>query len=337
MSNNVSKFALDTVGNLTPLFPFTPSTMKLADCIGLSLNQTLERDGFDGAWASVYTVKNPLPTDPVYVDIVSPDPNADVTGYQALFTNWLAAVRAAVTIYTNISNKPADIAFLAPFGLAMLNTKSVQLLRYPPTETLGSMNYLYSPTNRRWETLLAYNGCTSPENKLLETITDLVPVAANGGTAGGTEITNIGNVFAPYDMQMLNVLLRANNGVTQPVVAYGGEVMQFVGTQFPNAADISPVTGHPTTSPSPLSLYQLQVLASGPTTALLCANHPSKFMYEQTMDILTQDLVAAAWQVQMSRNPSADPAETLLGAWNQWSNSPELSAILAAQTEEFAG
>lgn len=352
MANNISKFILDTVGNLTPLFPFTPSTMKLADCIGLCLNQSLERDGFAGAWASVYTKKNPLPTDSVYVSIVSPDPNADVTGYQTLLKSWLAAVNTACGIYSGLPNKPTDIAFLAPFGLSLVRTQSVQLLHYPPTETLGSMNYLYSPTNRRWETLLAYNGCTGSANKLLETITDLVPVAANGGDTGGKEITNIGSVFNPYVTQMLNVLLRSTNGVTQPVVAYGGPVMEFVGTLAakisPPATDQSTVTGHPSKTPAPLSLYQLQLITSGPKTAVLCANHPSKFMYYPTQEngepptdynlVMLQDLTAARWQVQMAANPAADPVTTLTNAWNYWSglqSTPAYKTIFAAQVAEF--
>lgn len=351
MANNVSKFTLGTVGNLKLLFPFTPSTMALADCIGLCLNKTLERDGFAGAWADVYAKKNPAPTDSVYVSIASPDPTADVTGYQALFAKWLAAVQAGLTIYNNNDNpKPTDIAFLSPFGLAMLNTKSVQLLHYPPTETLGSMDYLYSPTNRRWETLLGCNGCPSPANKLLETIVDLIPVAANGGNTGGTEVNNFKQVFADYDMQMLNVLVRNTGGVTQPVVAYGGPVMQFINTQFPNATDLAPsqITGHPSKTPSPLSLYKLQILTSGPTTAVLCANHPSKFMYYPSQEkgqpptdwnlVMMQDLVAARWQAQMAASPASDPVATLTSAWQYWNASAQAStfkAIFAAQVAEF--
>ena len=350
MSNNISKFTLGTVGDLQPLFPFTPSTMALADCIGLCLNKTLERDGFLGTWADVYAKKNPAPTDSVYVSLTSPDPTADVTGYQALFTSWLAAVKTAVGIYNAAPNKPSDIAFLSPFGLAMLNTKSVQLLHYPPTETLGSMDYLYSPTNRRWETLLAYNGCPFSANKLLETIVDLVPVAANGGNTGGTEINAFGNSFAPYNMQMLNVLVRNTGGVTQPVVAYGGPVMQFIAKQFPNATDLAPSTipPHPSKTPSPLSLYNLQLLTSGPTTAVLCANHPSKFMYYPSQEkgqpptdwnlVMKQDLVAARWQAQMATTPSADPVATLTTAWQYWSDPAQgatFQAIFNAQVAEF--
>ena len=351
MSSNTVQFTLGTEADLTPLYPFKPPSIPLEDFIGLCLNQTLQRDGLYGAWAQVWWSAGN-----VEVVITSPDPDVDVTPYVTVYPQWLAAVSTALTAYNAVYAKisppppappdPAGIAFLAPFGLAMLNTRSVQLLHYPPTETLSFVDYLYSPTNRRWESLLVFNGSAGSQNTLLETITDLIPVAANGGSSGSTAIGPFASAFGQYVPQMLNVFLRPSPGgkATQPVVGYGGPVMSYLQSTY-KPVDISPVTGHPTATLAPLSLFLQQFMQKGPLTPVLCANHPSKFMYYPSQNpptdytlILQQDLTAARWQVQMAQNPDADPVATLGNAWNYWTSSDQtvlLNTILAEQIAEF--
>lgn len=356
MPSNTVSFTL-TESFLTPLFPFIPAGLKIEDVVQLCLNQTLLRDGFYGAWAQVYWDKT---TGNVDFIITSPDPNADVTGYATVYQNWLAAVGVAVADYNkNLPSPPPPpppakncAAFLPPFGLAMLNTKSVQLLHYPPTETLSYMDYLYSPTNRRWETLLMFNGSTGYQNQLMETITDIVPIAANGGSAGATAIepwmnTKTGqNVFSDYIPKMLQVFLRPtpSGRSTQPVVAYGTPVLTWLEAAF-KPADISPVITPSPGTLQPMSLVLQQFVPSGPATPVLCTNHPSRFMYypDQTIPtnyklVLQQDLTAALWQVRMSANPDADPVDTLNQAWEAWdpaNTSNDFAAIFESQITEF--
>jgi len=353
MSKNTVQFSLPE-SYVTPLFPFCPAGTTVEVCLELALNQSLQRDGFYGAWAQVYFVK---PN--VDIAITSPDPTADVTPYATVFPHWLAAVSTAVTAYNNVyatlNPKPPappnvnGVAFLAPFGLAMTQTRSVQLLHYPPTTTLSFMDYLYSETNRRWESLLSLNGSTGPQNLLLETITDLVPVAANGGGAGATAIGPFANAFGQYVPQMLNVFLKASPAgqSTQPVVGFGGPVMTFLQSTY-KPIDVSPVPGRPSGKLSALSLFKQQIMSGGPTTPVLCTNHPSAFMYYPTSEkgfpptdfklVLQQDLTAARWQVQMGQNPDADPVATLGAAWAYWT-SPDQAAlfntIFQAQVMEF--
>ncbi len=370
MPSNTVSFTL-TEAFLKPLFPFVPAGITIEELVQLCLNQTLLRDGFYGAWAQVYWDSSGDGN--VDFVITSPDPNADVTGYATVYPNWLNAVSVAVAAYNGAMPNPPPpappatncAAFLPPFGLAMLNTKSVQLLHYPPTETLSYMDYLYSPTNRRWESLLLLNGSNGYQNQLLETITDLVPIAANGGSAGTTAIEPwfvdqkhqiIKDVFTAYVPQMLNVFLRPrpDGKATQPVIGYGGPVMDWLqGTYKPT--DISPVVKVTPGALQPMSLFLQQFIAGGPPTPVLCANHPSKFMYynpafpggndpsskypptDFTL-VLQQDLTAALWQIQMTATPDADPVATLASAWDYWTSPAQqdlFNQIMQEQITEF--
>jgi hypothetical protein len=329
-TTHIVRFSLPQ-SDVEPLFPFTPKGISPTDCIQLCLNQTLIRDGFYGAWAQIQA------RDASYeFTIASPDPKADLTPYATVYPRWLAAVRTGLAAYTKVYSKlhpkppapPAEkgLAFLPPFGLAMINTRSVQLLHYPPQETLEYMDYLYSPTNRRWESLLAYNGSGGAQNTRLETITDLVPIAANGGDSGAGALAPFMNpyAFAEYVPEMLDVFLRpvARGRATQPVVAYGGPVLETLESLF-HPKDISPITKNKRGEQGKLqamSLFRQRLVKDGPETPVLCTNHPSLFMYyPQTSakyptdyrEVLRQDLTAARWQLRMSARPGADPVATL--------------------------
>jgi hypothetical protein len=333
MSSNSVTFAIGTADDLTPLFAYNPAGVPLADGIAHTLNQSVLRDLFFGAWAQVWLDDT---ANQYQVRITSPKATDDLSGYAPLITSFIQAVRTGLGIYNANRSKlpPTGVSFLPPFGLSVLKCKSVQLLHYPPSETSTYMDYLYSPTNRRWENLLGWNDYPGDQNTLVESIVDVIPIAADGGSSGSSALAPVANAFVAYVQQMLSVLLRPTPGgqSTQPVVAYGGPVMQFLQTNFsqPNLSVLSPIS--------------LPLLSGGPSTPVLCANHPSRFFYYKPGQeaaykaILVQDLKAAGWQAEMSQNPDLDPKQVLQDVSSYWDrNSPLVDQIFQEQVTEFEG
>lgn len=331
MSSNSVTFPIGTESDLTPLFAYSP--LSLREGIEHTLNQTLLRDLFYGSWAQAWLDKK---SGQYQVQISSPNADHDFTAYSSKIPAFIATASTGFGIYNaNKSKLPATgFSFLPPFGLSMVNTRSIQLLHYPPSETMDFMDYLYSPTNRRWENLLAYNAYPGARNTLVETIVDLIPIAAAGGSAGSTALEAVQDAFVTYVQEMLNVYLRPSPGgtATQPIVAYGGPVISYLETNFDQSElDV-------------LSLISLQLLPGGPATPVLCANHPSRFLYYQPgqqkefTEMLVQDLTAAGWQAKMSQNPDRDPAKTLQAVSQYWEkNSKLVDQIFAEQVAEFGG
>ena len=344
MSSNSVAFPIGTKAELTPLFAYQPAKVELTEGITHTINQILQRDLLYGTWASAWPDKSGQ----YQVTIASPDPDHDLTDYKTRIPAFIAAVSTGLGIYTaNQAKLPPTgvVSFLPPFGLSMLNTESIQLLHYPPTETLDFIDYLYSPTNRRWENLLAYNSYPGERNTLVETIVDLIPIAAPGGSTGARALEPVEDAFAPYVKQMLDVYLRPSPGgkATQPIVAYGRPVRDYLQKNF---AQPELAVG---------SVISLQLMTGGPATPLLCANHPSDFLsaagkheelepgrVDQTYPqqdpktILLQDLKSARWQAAMSQNPDADPKRTFQDASDYWDQNPDLVAqIFAEQMAEF--
>jgi hypothetical protein len=330
MSSNSVTFPIGTESDLTPLFAYSPTDVTLKDGIEHTINQTLLRDLFYGSWAQAWLDKSGQ----YQVQISSPNVDHDFTAYSSKIPAFIAAASTGLGIYNaNRSKLPKKgFGFLPPFGLSMVNTTSIQLLHYPPSETVDFMDYLYSPTNRRWENLLGYNAYQGAQNTLVETIVDLIPIAADGGSAGSTALEAVQDAFVTYVREMLNVYLRPSPGgtATQPIVAYGGPVISYLETNF-NQPKLDV-----------LSLISLQLMTAGPATPVLCANHPSRFLYykpgqeKEFTEMLVQDLTAAGWQTKMSQNPDADPRQTLQDVSTYWDQNPNLvDQIFAEQVAEF--
>lgn len=131
-----------------------------------------------------------------------------------------AAGRLALKTFNTKVTRANGLQFLLPFGLAMTNVRSVKLFHFPPNETFYYADYLYSPTNRRWECLLAQNGFDGRDNTLVERIVGVVPIAAAGGAM--EEIAPYNFDFLDYGQKQLPTFLAAGKPVTPPVVAYGG-------------------------------------------------------------------------------------------------------------------
>lgn len=290
--------------------------------------------------------------------------------YEGLITSYLTAGRLALDIYNQKGVQGPGFQFLLPFGLALANVRSVQLLHYPPTETFSYLDYLYSPTNIRWECLLVENGFGANDLAAVERILDVVPIAADGGDSSGIDPYN--GAFVPYGKaQLQNFLGAPVDGFTAPVVGYGGPVRDWLWSAYPDQiAKQLPASG--TKNPlRPLSVVVLDIV-DGAKTPVLCANHPSEYLYftsvktgvvtnivqamgpppastlatrgdsapgqasfPQPLTVMRQDLVAAGWQCAMSKAWNSDPAETLAEMNDRWKSDAAVTAIMEDQNAEF--
>ncbi len=329
--NNSIQVLLGSEKDILKLFPNIPTGLKATDFIGHTLNQTLQRDMFFGSWADVFTDNGEFG-----VKITSP--GDDVSSYCELIPAYFAAAKTAYSIFEKAGITDPKLHFLLPFGLCMARTQSIQLLHFPPTECLTYMDYLYSPTNRRWESLLGYSGYDGTRNTRVERIVDVVPIAAPGGDSTG--ISPYNNVFASYGKEMLKALLSPDQTgkATQPVVAYGGPVRDWLESTFPDQIREQIPKG----KLDVLSVVSLPLYDDKTPTPVLCANHPSMYFYlikkpyENREKIMKQDLVAAGWQTKMSRNRDADPISTRDELKTYWdSESDKLKNIIESQDTEF--
>jgi hypothetical protein len=356
---------LGTAAQLLPVFSFAPGVADknpalLKDAIEHSINQTLLRDRFYSAWGVVMHKSRYTWDDDDVFTVKVTSPHHDVSGFQRTLGKFINAIRLGHQIYQQQqpaleaqrkklvaqahaanpdSDHPltkADFAcyFLPPFGLSMVATDCIQLLHYPPDSTLTYMDYLYSPTNRRWESLLGYNNYPGEKNTLVETIVDIAPIAASGGSRGGQLIQPLleKDVFAPYAKAMLQALLRTSKDgkSTQPIVAYGGPVGAWLQKNYAEklAAQGVAITSDDDGNlrPEVCEAFVLHFLGEdGPGTPVICANHPIKFNYydkdlgsaqkltgadreaaikaadKAAGDVLSQDLICAGWQARMAQ------------------------------------
>jgi hypothetical protein len=245
--------------------------------------------------------------------------------------------------------------FFLPFGMPLLNQRSVQFFHYPPIRLLETFqDYLYDPVPIRWNELLAANGVSHPADyPLYARVMDACPIAAEDdqGSKTSTKGDPVWGLipiqyFPDYQKQMMELMLNtAPTSIyyTIPVVVYGGHPkMQFnnlygtkLGVNVAAIADIIP----------------------GKKTPALGANHPYLFYYiaqsantnppvnvgsgkivpanlKQATSIMIQDLIVARWQKVMSDDPSQDPQLVLKDAtayWNSPAHSAQVNALVQHQ------
>ena len=336
--------------DISGLFQFGDNGPSLEEAITFVFSQTLQRDMYFGSWAQAYQNGN----GEYRLKITSPCD--DVSAYETLIPNYINAGKQALSSYYD--SVPASARegweFLMPFGLAMSNVKSIQLLHFPPLETFTYRDYLYSPTNRRWECLLAQNGFIGANNSPVERIIDVAPIAAPGGA--GKELSAYNQSFIPYVKAQLENFLRplaeTQYAYTQPVVAYGGPVHDWLKEAF--NLESSPKT----LKIVPLNIADAKEGHTCPTTWVLCANHPSEYLYDTSIplkdatkpngnypapiEVMCQDLIAAGWQAHMSQFPNADPHATLNDMQERWGwnatthkvNPEKVEALLKVMKEQ---
>jgi hypothetical protein len=327
---NTIEIKLGPWDEMADLFSWDASSgIDLRDLIAHGINQTMQRDGLVGSWADVYQDSG----DNLSVKISAPFEK--VKGYAKVIPAFVAAARLGYSAYMahRATILKGKLIFYLPVGLPMLSTRSIQLLHYPPYEARTYSDYLYSPTNRRWESLLRYNDYDPTGVTLLERICDAVPLAGPGSDA--TVINEVEKYFIPYGKAMLAALLDTSGDRTQPVVAYGGPAHGWLKSAFPTQVK---------RMPDLFSVLQLRVGSGKAVTPVLCANHPSEFLFfnepghsaKWAFDIVTQDLIAARWQAHMAEHRDADPVETLHEAKAFWEGDRKrVQEIVAAQEAEF--
>ena len=303
------------------------SGVDVRDLIAHGINQTMQRDGLLGSWADVYRDKG----DTLSVKLSAPF--EQVKGYAKMLPAFVNAARTGYSAYMEhrATILQGKLIFYLPVGLPMLATRSVQLLHYPPYEARTYSDYLYSPTNRRWESLLGYNDYDPAGVTLLERICDAVPLAGPGSDA--TVINEVEKYFIPYGKAMLAALLDQSGPRTQPVVAYGGPAHGWLKSAFPTQVKRMPTL---------FSVLELRVGAGKALTPVLCANHPSEFLFftehnaKWAFEITMQDLIAARWQAHMAEHRDADPVKVLQEAKARWEGDRKrVQEIVEAQKAEF--
>ena len=232
----------------------------------------------------------------------------------------------------------------------MANTKSVQLLHYPPTVTLDYMDYLYSATNRRWESLLILNDYPGAEHALCETITDLIPIAAPGGDSGQKVISKFTTDFVPYDQAMLAARIWDER---MPVVAYGGPVRDWISQTYglPMKKDEK---GQSCSAIEVNEIVELPIIEGKDKVKVLCANHPSEYLYltktapksgrereeflANRRKVMTQDLISAGWQARTSQDwdlPKDKALEESTRYWKEGEGAERLQDVIDSQDAEF--
>jgi hypothetical protein len=322
------QFKLGSWDEMADVFAWDKSLgIRLQDWIAHGLNQTMQRDGLLGGWADVYE----SPGDNLSVKMSAPF--GAVKGYAKMVPAFINAARIGYQTYL-ANRKTIDqgkLFFWPPIGMTMLATKSVQLLHYPPYEARSFSDYLYSPTNRRWESLLGHNGYDITRVTPLERICDAVPLAGPGSDA--TYIQKVEPAFYNYGKAMLSALLRASGSRTQPVVAYGGPAHDWLKSVFHSQIKRTPQL---------FSVYLLKIVPDRALTPVLCANHPSQFLFYEEygpkwrFDTILQDLVAARWQAEMAEHPDADPVKVLHESQANWqSQRARVHEIVAEQIEVY--
>jgi hypothetical protein len=329
-----------TQADLTDLFSYSKEDQSskltsLPEFVAHVFNKTLQYDRHCGGWSQVLKQEDGQYMLKMY------SPHQDLSPYRDRIPAFMAAGHAGLAIYKSLEKEieeqgKGQIRFLLPAGLSMARTRSVQLLHFPPLETFVYKDYLYSPTNRRWENLLGNNGLADAHLPELETIVDCVPLAAPGDDSAGIAAFN--DKFVPYVKDMLRARLTITGNRTQPVVAYGGPVRDFLKLAFPDQI------------PAPLdvlSLVELRLFDDpAVVTPVLCANHPSMYLYytddtnpkdaEAKKNVMTQDLIAAGWQARMAYDPAATAASVLDEMKAHWTDNPKVLDIIRQEDTAYS-
>ncbi len=322
---------------LTQLFSFTPEKSAaglttLETFIGHFINQTLQRDGLFGAWAKVWSINGSY-------NLKISSPHHDLSQYGKSIPDFIEAGKLALQIVQQnqaqldqvIKSTGKGMQFILPWGLALAKVKSVQMLHFPPIEAYIYSDYIFSPTNRRWENLLGYNGLDSQDFPKMESIVDCVPIGAPGGDTQG--IAPFNQIFAPYIKKMLQARLTSDGYKTQPVVACGSPVHDLLQVMFSDQIKCKPNT---------LDVLKIKLYDDDTITPFIIANHPSQYLYytdkpfsEEKKNILMQDLIATGWQARMAENFNGTSEEVLEALKTYWTDHPDFQKIMDQEDRAY--
>ncbi|MCD8547981.1 MAG: hypothetical protein LRY38_06065 [Aeromonadaceae bacterium] len=296
--------------------------MTLEQTVAHYLNQSLQRDGYAGQVAVRLEdghVKVQFP------DGVPADYGTRVMAFLGLGQSAFSAAQQLNQTHVWAYNW----RFFLPHGMALANHYSVQLLHFPPDDSLmKAQDYLESKTTDRWAALLNLNGVPKEQTPAYQTIIDLAPVAAPANV--GSKLAPTYAAFTPYVKGMIALWSQAaQTGQSYPMVAFGQPVRQWLvqsyGAQFQYAGAAKGKAF------ATLDLGTLEL--GGRQVAVLGANHPSQIWYAADPDeyggdtgkadkvgiqVMGQDLVASCWQAEMGAKLGTDPAAQLLQCQQRW-------------------
>ncbi len=352
-AKNTVQCVLGAADMLAPIFSYysMPKSWDQEKCLREGMEHafsfTMLRDQFYGGWAHVWKE----PTDGLYhLKLTSPTVTDDVTGYADLIPRFVNAVSLAQKAIASVPQtdemKQGNLRFLPPFGLSMLNARGVLLLHYPPDETITYLDYLHSHTTKRWEALLIANGHPGADNPLLESIVDVCPVAADGGTEGGNLVdelcSHVSSDLTTYVADLLLMLLRSKQAgkasVTQPMVALGAPAQNWLMDNF--KAQVRDQAGR-AKSLKPHTVLKLKLHPDQDlVTPVITMPHPCVYYRHpgDRTEMLRQDLIGTRWYVKMAANPKADPQKVLEDStkyWNAASNQARFRKVAQAHSAEF--
>ena len=286
----------------------------LEETVAKYLTSSMRRDGFQEST--------------VVVEVNSAEVIASISGnaskpYAELLPRYMASGALALSGSRELRAQGKwryNWRFFLPHGVSMTQHLSVQLLHFPPDYVLErDQDYLLAHTTLRWAELLVENGASSDTTDRFQNIIDIAPIAAPSDD--GKNLDGIYDVYTPFIKSLLELWVPVDGGGFRPLVAFGGPVRSWLKEQYK----------------LDLSVLDLGTLALTPITRVpvLAANHPS-FIYNAikrlsddpntpaderialAMRIQQQDLIAAAWQVEMSKAPKADPVATLKQCRARW-------------------
>lgn len=277
------------------------------------LSQSVQRDGYSDAKVLVKTENGQL--------------RADISGVPSTYQKPLEALLDAGDLaYNGASKLNADGKwayswnFFLPLGLALENRKSVELLHFPPDNSLTqSQDYLKSATSDRWATLLTVNGIPAEQIPAYQTIIDIAPIAAPSNA--GKDLEGVYDYFKDYQIAMVKEVTRNATDTSLPMVAFGVPVRDWVKKQYGPTVN---VLGLVYISPS-----------DGVKVPVLGANHPSYIWYVSDpanytgndargkadtagLKVMGQDLSAACWQAAVGRDSDSNPDVELKTCTQTW-------------------
>ncbi len=288
------------------------------------VNASLRRDGYSRARARLTNASG------VYA-IEFRENGDELSGFVKTYEEFLQLGDVAVSAARDFHRKGKwryNWRFMLPLGLPMQNPRSLEVMDFPPeTLLLKTQDYLESNTTNRWTELLTLNGVDEQDVDLYGAILDIVPVCAPASDGKRLEESGIyDGQFDDYARPMLSLWTRIpNSNASRPIMALGAPMRVWFRENFGvtlAVLDVSSIT-----------------LPDGRRVPIMGSNHPSYFFYAANryttgpdrdernlalgLAVMKQDIVAACWQAEMGKNPTADPATTKTACVSKWSGRDE--------------
>ena len=233
-----------------------------------------------------------------------------------------------------------------PLGLNVMGQRGLLLMHYPPWQVLQQGTFLECMTMHRWDTVLRASGIPADYVSFYRTIVDVNPIAAPG--AGQSEYLNDyfpimmasgffdGPPQRSYIRSMLNLYLNGPNATgerhTLPLLVCGSPLYDPQAPGWFRVAfkDDMPKDENGTPETPVLQVGKVRISPDDPReTPYMVANHmiaagvtgkctdcakkiPDIRIYE------AQDLVAASFLFEYTKNPDIEPDQAKENACQRW-------------------